>query len=86
MSRAAEKRLAEMRASSRGWRLEEVAGILGAYGFATKASSGSHRLFKHPSGVRVGLVEKGSGTLLPVYVEEAVAAIDRVRKKGKKGS
>jgi len=65
MSRAAEKRLAEMRVSPGGWRYEEVAGILDAYGFVKRTSSGSHRLFKHPSGVRVGLVEKDPARSFP---------------------
>lgn len=76
----AEKRLARMKANPKGWRYEEVAGILKRYGFTTSSAGGSHRVFKHPSGIRTGLLESGSGTLLPVYVEEAVAAIERVRE------
>lgn len=66
-----------MRENPRGWRYDEVAGILRAFGFDTDTEGGSHRVFRHPCGVRVGLIQKGSGTLLPVYVREAVAAIDR---------
>lgn len=79
MSRA-EKRLAAMRANPKGRRYDEVAQVLEAHGFTTKTTGGSHRVFKHPSGVRVGLVDSGSGTLLPVYVKEALAAVDLVTK------
>lgn len=75
MSRA-DKRLAQMRANPQGWRYDQVATILKRHGFTTDTSGGSHRVFTHPSGVVVGLVEKGSGTLLPVYVKNAIAAID----------
>ena len=36
---------------------------------------GSHRVWIHPSGVRVQLVEKGRGQMLPVYVKTAARAI-----------
>jgi predicted RNA binding protein YcfA (HicA-like mRNA interferase family) len=36
---------------------------------------GSHRVWVHPSGRRVPLVDKGHGTLLPVYVKKAIKAI-----------
>lgn len=75
-----EKKLEKMRQNPRGWRYEEVAGILRRHGFNTDSEGGSHRVFRHPAtGERVTLVEKGSGTLLPAYVQDAVAAIDRVK-------
>ena len=77
----AEKRLEEIRASPKGWRYEELAGILEAYGFVLHPHrGGSHRIFKHPSGARVGLVEPGSGTLLPAYARAVVKAIDSLPK------
>ncbi len=36
---------------------------------------GSHRVWVHPSGRRVPLVDKGHGALLPVYVKKALRAI-----------
>lgn len=76
-----EKRLARMRENPRGWRYEEVARILERHGFVRPSKSGgSHRLFKHPSGLRVSLVDAGKGHVKPVYVEEAVEAIDRLRE------
>lgn len=71
-----EKRLAQMRNNPEGWRYQEVAGILKAFGFITSSAGGSHRVFKHPSGARIGLVEAGHGTLLPAYTKAAIAAID----------
>jgi hypothetical protein len=67
-----------MRQNPQGWRYGQVARILEAYGFATNSQGGSHRFFKHPSGARTGLVESGSGALLPVYVKKAITAIDQV--------
>jgi len=75
----AQKQLAAMRENPHGWRYHDVAHILERHGFSTDTSrGGSHRIFKHASGLRVGLVEKGSGTLLPVYVKNAIAAIDQL--------
>lgn len=71
-----EKRLAALRASQKGWRYDELASILEDQGFTTASKGGSHRIFKHPSGVRVGLVDAGSGALLPVYAREVLKAID----------
>lgn len=76
-----EKLLARMRENPKGWRYDEIAHVLERYGFATSSRGGSHRVFKHPSGERVGLVDAGSGTILRVYVEEAIAAIDRTQAK-----
>ena len=72
----AKKRIEALRNSPKGWRYSELAGILEEYGFTCSPKGGSHRIFKHPSGVRVGLVDAGSGTLLPVYAREVLKAID----------
>jgi predicted RNA binding protein YcfA (HicA-like mRNA interferase family) len=71
-----EKRLAALRANPKGWRYDELRTILEEFGFQTSTSGTSHRVFKHPSGIRVGLVDSGSGTLLPVYAKAALKAID----------
>ena len=73
----AEKRLEKVSSSPVGWRYDELASILEAYGFTLHPpGGGSHRIFKHPSGARVGLVDSGSGTLLPAYARAVVKAID----------
>jgi predicted RNA binding protein YcfA (HicA-like mRNA interferase family) len=71
-----EKRLALLRASQKGWRYDELRTILEEHGFQTSTTGTSHRVFKHPSGARVGLVDSGSGTVLPVYAKEVLKAID----------
>lgn len=71
-----EKRLAQLRASQKGWRYDELRTILEEHGFETSTAGTSHRVFKHPSGLRVGLVDTGSGTVLPVYAKEVLKAID----------
>lgn len=54
----------------------EVARWLRRAGFEGPSKAGSHRVFVYrPSGKRVGLVEKGHGDLLPVYVKSAARAI-----------
>ena len=40
-----------------------------------KKRSGSHRTWRHPSGRRVPLVDKGHSELLPVYVKTAARRI-----------
>ena len=72
----ADKLLAELRQRTKGWRYDELARILEHFGFSTSTQGTSHRVFKHPSGARVGLVDKGSGTVLPVYAKEVLRAID----------
>jgi predicted RNA binding protein YcfA (HicA-like mRNA interferase family) len=77
----AEKRLERVRASPLGWRYDELAGILEGYGFTLHPhGGGSHRIFKHPSGARIGLVDSGSGTLLPAYARAVVKVIDSLPK------
>jgi predicted RNA binding protein YcfA (HicA-like mRNA interferase family) len=71
-----EKRLAALRANPKGWRYDELRSILEEFGFQTSTSGTSHRVFKHPSGSRVGLVDAGSGTVLPVYAKAVLKAID----------
>lgn len=84
-----EKRLADMRTNPRGWRYDQVVSILTPVGFEPpRKPSGSHRAFRHPNGRYVGLVDSGSGTLKPVYVEKAVEAVDEIlaEQRGKEGA
>lgn len=83
--RRAEKLLERARRpdGQQGWRYDQLRRILEEYGFkiTNPRSSGSHRFFKHPqSGVRVGIPDQGSGTVLPVYVREVVKQIDAARE------
>jgi predicted RNA binding protein YcfA (HicA-like mRNA interferase family) len=71
------KRVEALRSSPKGWRYSDLALILEEHGFTCSSKGGgSHRIFKHPSGTRVGLVDGGSGTVLPVYAREVLKAID----------
>ncbi len=75
-----EKRLGAMRAKQTGWRYKEVARMLERHGYEPpKNPSGSHRVFKHLSGRRVMIKDPGKGTLLPVYVQRVLDAIDAVK-------
>lgn len=73
------KILSQMKSNPKGWRFSQVAGMLEAYGFLLKNRRGSHCVFKHEAtGIRLLIPEHGSGTLLPVYVRNAIRAIDQV--------
>lgn len=37
-----------------------------------KKPKGSHRVWRHPSGRRVGVVDSGGGDMLPAYVKQAI--------------
>jgi predicted RNA binding protein YcfA (HicA-like mRNA interferase family) len=78
-----EKRIEAMRGDPHGWRFDEVRSILESEGFLLRPGAGSHRVFKHPGGARVTSPDRGSGTVLPVYVEAALEAIDRAREAQK---
>ena len=59
-----------------GYGYGDVARWLTRAGFVPpKRPEGSHRTWRHPTGVRIPLVEKGRGVLLPVYVKRAARAI-----------
>ena len=75
-----EKTLAAMEANPSGWRYDEVASVLQAFGFTERRGKGSHRAFSHPSRGTVMLVEKGRGTLKPYQVEEAARAIRKLEE------
>ena len=77
-----EKRLAALRETQKGWRYEELARILEGYDFTIDSTGGSHRVWKHPSGVRVGLVDSGAGTLLPAYARAVLKAIESLPGTG----
>ena len=58
------------------FRYSDVARWLRKAGFDPPTTTeGTHRVWAHPSGRRVGLVEKGRGEMLPVYVKRAAQAI-----------
>lgn len=59
-----------------GYRYGQVAGWLARADFAPpRNTTGTHRVWRHPSGRRVQLVDKGAGEMLPVYVKRAAKAI-----------
>ena len=58
-----------------GYRYSNVARWLRAAGFVEHGAGGSHRTWRHASGVRIPMVDKGKGHLLPVYVKRAARGI-----------
>lgn len=79
MTSRAEKRRQKMTANPKDWRFDDVKAMLEGYGFRmTAGSGGSHRMFKHERGLRVNIPDSGSGTLLPVYVKNALAEVEKL--------
>lgn len=72
----------KMKAHKKGWRYGEVVPVLEAHGFDLHNSKGSHRVFKHESGVRVEIIERGKGEMLPFYISGIISAIEEVKKTG----
>ncbi len=61
-----------------GYRYADVAILLDKADFTTrKQATGTHRTWRHPSGIRAPMVDNGHGELLPVYVKTAARAILR---------
>jgi predicted RNA binding protein YcfA (HicA-like mRNA interferase family) len=60
-----------------GYTYDQVANWLLKAGWKQSKNKGgsSHRVWKHPSGRRVLLVDKGRGAMLPVYTKRAAKAI-----------
>ena len=69
--------LQALRGKATNFRYADVA--LGLHGgsFAPpkRQSNGSHRVWRHPTGRRVMIPDRGRGKLLPVYVKKAAKAI-----------
>jgi predicted RNA binding protein YcfA (HicA-like mRNA interferase family) len=55
----ADKILAEMETNPRGWRYDEVASLLRAYGFEERKGATSHRQWMHPRVAPVTIVAGG---------------------------
>jgi hypothetical protein len=70
-----EKTLEAMERNQEGWRYEQVAVMLRAFGFVVRSREGSHRLWSHAYGPTVLLVDKGHGTVRGYQVEQATAAV-----------
>jgi predicted RNA binding protein YcfA (HicA-like mRNA interferase family) len=72
--RRAEKILAEMETNPRGWRYEEVASLLRAFGFQERKGATSHRQWTHP-GVAPVTIIAGGGRVPEYQVRQATQAI-----------
>jgi len=59
-----------------GYRYSEIAGWLASADFRPpRPKPGDHRTWRHPSGRRVVLVDRGHGELLPAYPKNAIKII-----------
>jgi predicted RNA binding protein YcfA (HicA-like mRNA interferase family) len=72
-----DRRLARLRQAPSGVRPEELRTVLEAAGFVLKSTRGSHWVYHHPNGTRP-IVIPYRRPLLPVYVRQALDAIDEV--------
>lgn len=65
--------LAVTQGRATGYRYSEVARWLRRADFRPPAKpKGSHRVWTHPSGRRVGMVDTGKGEVLHAYVKKAI--------------
>ncbi len=71
--------LERMRRHPVGWRYAALERLLRRAGFSERRRRGSHRRWKHTSGVFVTLVDR-PGDVKAVYVQDVVAAVARVRR------
>jgi predicted RNA binding protein YcfA (HicA-like mRNA interferase family) len=69
-----EKTLAAMETDPSGWRYEEVASVLRAFGFAERRTASSHRKWTHPETDPISIVA-GSGKVAEYQVQQATRAI-----------
>lgn len=69
-----EKTLAAMEANPSGWRYDEVATVLQAFGFTERRTASSHRKWTHPKTDPVSVVA-GSGTVAEYQVRQVTQAI-----------
>jgi predicted RNA binding protein YcfA (HicA-like mRNA interferase family) len=70
----ADKILVEMETNPRGWRYEEVASLLRAFGFQERRGATSHRQWTH-SGVAPVTIIAGGGRVPEYQVRQATQAI-----------
>ncbi len=67
---------ATLRSKATNHRCSDVERWLQKAGFdPPRRPEGSHRVWVHPSGRRVLIVDKGHGPILPVYVKKAIRTI-----------
>ncbi|HEX8402609.1 MAG TPA: type II toxin-antitoxin system HicA family toxin [Allosphingosinicella sp.] len=79
MSRG-DKLLANMRANSRDWRIEDIKTLCSAFGIAcTAPRKGSHYKVKHHSQTEI-LTVPAHRPIKPFYIEQLVRFLDAVRE------
>lgn len=75
-----------LRGKATNFKYSDVARWLQRAGFQLHGlPKGSHRVWIHPTGERVQLIEKGRGEMLPVYVKNAARAILKLRGRSDEG-
>ncbi len=73
---AREKRIDAMRRNPRNVRFAELRAVLEELGFIGKPGKGDHWVFRHPDLREHTTVDARRPFLLPVYVRNAIRAID----------
>ena len=76
-----ERRLAAVRSRPRQVRFEELRGLLDAFGFEGRHGKGDHWVFRHPLLRYVVTVDPRRPHVLPVYVRNALKAIEETLQK-----
>lgn len=77
-----DKREARLRRNRRDVTLADLVAVLTAAGFTCRRGASGHWSCRHPSGAWCNLPEphgRGTASLLPVYVDNALSALDEAR-------
>lgn len=74
----ADKRLEDMRANPKDWRIASLESVAEAFGVNVRKSGGSHVVFEHPS-VAEAVTVPAKRPIKPIYVRRFVRLIDSVR-------
>lgn len=70
-----------MEEQPRGWRYDEVASLLRAFGFTEHRGGGSHRQWTHPRSLPITVVDTGHGTVPAYQVDQATAAVRNTQEE-----
>jgi predicted RNA binding protein YcfA (HicA-like mRNA interferase family) len=74
-----EKLLESIRNNVRGARFSDLQRLLNQFGFALQRISGSHHIYRHPSGRMCNIQEEAGGMAKAYQVEQVLEAIDAAR-------
>jgi len=70
----ADKTLAQMKANSLDWRNDSLKAVAGSRGIEWREPSGSHTVFRHSNGAKLGVPAKRP--IKPIYIRKFVKLVE----------